>query len=628
VQSRRLLHQPPLTTHHIMSIKFNCPHCKKSLNVKDHLAGKKALCPACKQGLTVPAPVSQPADLEEFAAAALAHQSETAGPAPEPTTIEFTCYYCDANVRVNAELAGKQTPCPECRRIVKVPLLQKKEAKDWRTVDSRLPSGARQSAEPAPEGAWDARAVGTVSRQALLEAQALPQVKKRLTWLQWTKRGLTAAAVLAVVGLAAWFIRTSLARYREEQALAKALDYLQNKDKLTPEVVAELHGAVGEYYIRANKRDDARNHFQEARAELSQAGNVPPTERDLALTDLALSQIELGGDRAEVERGYRLSWDDAHKEVRQSLQYVQSREGRAEALRRVTRKLLGKGQGARAPALGSLFPEDAPELLALIGLEMLRAKQDKEALMLAGQAQQLLPPPPPKREGEELRIVPPPASLVALWMALGKSDNARALTVPPEGAKGPEATPAPALVAATAEGMALQGNIEQARASLRNVSPIEHLLGLLAVAEVAIDNGQTQAAVSDLEEALNLAEGDWQGKGPSPWLLYRLVRLGAEAGLFERMQATARLIPDASLRGRARLEILRWRLAQSKAMADLSWADAIDKPTAARSLAALALARHNAGYDRGTAQMVDGWEEAHRPFGYIGVALGIQDASR
>ena len=32
-----------------MTIKFPCPHCKKMLSVKEHLAGKKAACPACKQ---------------------------------------------------------------------------------------------------------------------------------------------------------------------------------------------------------------------------------------------------------------------------------------------------------------------------------------------------------------------------------------------------------------------------------------------------------------------------------------------------------------------------------------------------------------------------------------------------
>ena len=148
-----------------MAIKFNCPHCNKEFNVKDSLAGKRAGCPACRKTLTVPAPTSRPADVEEFAAAALADHAEAAAePAPPQQQVEFVCSYCDAKVQVNAELAGKQTSCPECRRIVKVPLLEKQGPKDWRKVDARRPVGARPEIGPAPEGTWDARSVGTVSR--------------------------------------------------------------------------------------------------------------------------------------------------------------------------------------------------------------------------------------------------------------------------------------------------------------------------------------------------------------------------------------------------------------------------------------------------------------------------------
>jgi hypothetical protein len=167
-----------------MAIKFNCPYCRKALSVKDHLAGKKAQCPACKKSLTIPtgtrAPLSKPADLEALAAAAFADEPKAPTPALEQATIEFKCYYCDEQVRVSADLAGKQTPCPECRRIIKVPLLEKTQPKDWRTMDTRLPAGARRDVGPPPEGAWDTTSVG-VSRQALIEAQAIPQTRPRLT---------------------------------------------------------------------------------------------------------------------------------------------------------------------------------------------------------------------------------------------------------------------------------------------------------------------------------------------------------------------------------------------------------------------------------------------------------------
>ena len=113
-----------------MSIKFPCPHCKKPLKVKEELGGKKAKCPACQQILTIPRPVAAPADIEALAAAALADKPAAAVPDPEPKTIDFTCFYCEAELHVDASLAGKQTPCPECKHIVKVPLLVKNQPKD------------------------------------------------------------------------------------------------------------------------------------------------------------------------------------------------------------------------------------------------------------------------------------------------------------------------------------------------------------------------------------------------------------------------------------------------------------------------------------------------------------------
>src|SRR5207244_11126536 len=116
--------------------------------------------------------------------------------------------------------------------------------------------------------------------------------------------------------------------------------------------------------------------------------------------------------------------NEAQNEIRQSLQNLTSLEGRSEAVRQVTRKLLGKNQGMRAGALASLFPEQVSELLAVAGLEMFRAKQEQLAETLADQALQTIPPPAPPQGGEPK----PPAvsgapSLIALWLALGKPDK-------------------------------------------------------------------------------------------------------------------------------------------------------------------------------------------------------------
>src|SRR5262249_5057401 len=117
-----------------MSIKFNCPHCDKVLRVKDELAGKRAKYPACGQVLSIPAQASAAVDAEAWAAAALADQPKAEPkPAAAPAgTIDFRCYYCDEDVKMPMDLAGKQAPCPQCRRIIKVPLPVKTEPKDWR----------------------------------------------------------------------------------------------------------------------------------------------------------------------------------------------------------------------------------------------------------------------------------------------------------------------------------------------------------------------------------------------------------------------------------------------------------------------------------------------------------------
>jgi hypothetical protein len=615
-----------------MAIKFRCPHCRKTLNVRDHLAGKKAHCPACKKPLTIPTPGSPrvpAADVEALAAAALAEEPKAPAPPVEQATIEFKCYYCDETVRVGADLAGKQTPCPECRRIVKVPLLEKTQPKDWRTLDTRLPAGARRDLGPPPEGAWETASVG-VSRQALVEAQAIPQVRRRLTAGQWIKRGTAAAAGVLLLGGIAWMVTHSLAAKRENRMLAKALQYLEGPaDKRRPEGVAEIHRGVGEYYVRTLSRgsaETARTHFQQARAAVVQAAAIDPLERDAFLINLALAQIDLGGERPELENETRLSWDEAQKEIRQTLQNLASPEGRSEAVRQVTRKLLAKDQGMRAGGLASLFPEQLSELLAVAGLEMVRAKQEQLAEALAEQAAQNIPPPAQPQAAEPK----PPAvsgapSLIALWLALGKPDKAAAVAPPAQAGKEQDVN---ALVG-NVEALAIQGKWDQARQLIRAIpAPEERLPPLLALIATAEDNGQATAARPDLEAALSLIETEGKDRPISPWQLVRLAHAGAAAGLEERIQAVARLVPDLAARGRMQLEILRRRLAATKDRADDSWVQIVDANTPAHPQALEMLARHNTRQGVAMQATIEGWDEKFQPFGYLGVALGLQDRNQ
>src|SRR5262249_216281 len=198
-----------------MAIKFNCPHCNQAFSVSDDRAGKKAQCSSCKQVFVIPFPKSQPADLEAFAAAAFGDQPAMEEPVQEQAQIEFVCSYCDAKVQVNAELAGKQTSCPECRRIVKGPLPDKAQQKDWRPLHPRRPVGARRDEQPAPEGTWSTSSMGTVSVESLVQAAALPRKVKGLTWQQRARRGAIAAGTVGSICLIAWLVFFFMAHNRE-----------------------------------------------------------------------------------------------------------------------------------------------------------------------------------------------------------------------------------------------------------------------------------------------------------------------------------------------------------------------------------------------------------------------------
>jgi DNA-directed RNA polymerase subunit M/transcription elongation factor TFIIS len=283
-----------------MTIKFPCPHCKKMLSVKEHLAGKRAACPACKQPIQIPAVATAPAaaDIEELAAAAFsdepAKKEEKA-----PQFVEFTCFYCDEKIKINAELEGKQAPCPECRRILKVPKLVKEGPKDWRKVDTRTPLVAQQQPQ-APEGAWgSATSTGRVSRQSLESAEALPAAP--VGNKQWLLRGGLAAAVL-VAGVGSWWGITSWNRGRaESQSIAQVEALLKGETQLPGESAAELERALGEYYLLLDKANQAKIHFTQARSRGGR-DDITSGERDFVLADLAVSQVELASARGGTRR--------------------------------------------------------------------------------------------------------------------------------------------------------------------------------------------------------------------------------------------------------------------------------------------------------------------------------------
>ncbi len=245
-----------------MAIRFTCSHCSRSLTVKDELAGKRGRCPYCKQVIVVPAsrataPVRDPRkpDAESLALAALGLSSsetitgaETVSSSKPAPPIQVTCSWCDHQFEVEGSLAGKQTPCPECRRIVRVPAAQTQSPRDWRQA-ARAPTAAVFSQQQAaPEGAWGtATARSYVSQEALEEAEALPIEREPLTVGQWATRiGLALLALGALYASYRWFT-AHRAESWQRSLLAETRQFLENPQR-SPEQTVLVQLALMRYW--------------------------------------------------------------------------------------------------------------------------------------------------------------------------------------------------------------------------------------------------------------------------------------------------------------------------------------------------------------------------------------------
>jgi hypothetical protein len=613
-----------------MPIKFPCPHCKRVLSVKDHLAGKKGACPNCKKILTVPAqsaapappaappaptnghtakpePPPQPAppvDAEAAAAAALADEPPPEAAAPQ--FVDFTCPMCDEPVHVSAELAGKRTPCPECRRIIKVPEIKKPEKADWRKTNAAgLPSGARRPDEPAPEGAWGSTvSASTVSREALEEAAVIPdRYYQPLTTRQKVMRGLLAAAALGLVALLVSLGVGWWGRARESRSVMNVEEYAASaeaKKKVGPEGVAALYAALGEYQMRSRRPGgarDAQTYFQKAVETLTQPGGeaaVREKERDALLADVALLQADLGLGQEKFEKQQQFTWSEAQKAAGKTLRRVGGFDARLAAYRVVCRRLLGNKQPDHAYALAAQISDEPPERAearATAGLEMLAANQPALAARAASEVEDAF------SRDEGIKLSP---AVVALAVALNRKVPA---------AKGADED-ADVTALGKAIGEAYRPNERAARAKAAALADPEvrfqAYVELAAVGEAKADN-------PDLEAALKLA-GDLP-RGKLTWQKLRLAEVAARAGVTGApFDALAAAFDDRGLAARARLAGLRGKLAATKGASSEAPIPA-DPPTLAHYLSVELLARHNGKYD-------DKADDADRAFGAVGALLG------
>jgi hypothetical protein len=617
-----------------MTIRFKCPNpsCQKVLTVKDELAGKKAPCPACKTTLTIPrpkvsaptgpapagpaqagekprapqkpkppvaAPMAPPADVEALAAAALAGDAPPAAAKPEadgkaaPTEaqpIVFKCEFCETELKVPAEEAGKKIQCtnPDCRLLVKVPV-PKVEKKDWRDVKQTGPSGARR-AEPEKLVGVQGGEVKKVSQEALEEAGAIPDEEEPVTWGERIKFYALWIVLPAAVLVGGYLVLSNmLGRSAQKRALDAAL---ADADPKAPKAgilrAAELQRGTAAFYLREGKAKIALEHFKVARSLLqqAQAEKAAAPERDLLLIQLALNQVDLGGDDAAQIDGVALPWDpDITNEVRQTVNQLGTQEGKAEAIRAVGWKLLQKKQEGSARTVTGQFDQDealTPHVAAL-QFPTSQANQVKERF-------------PPPEKGEEVQL---PKRI------------------------------------AYAEGRAFEDKYPEARAAVQwpGGTLLDRVEALLAVAATALVQGKDDEARTTLDAAFKVEEQVNKAKKKLPPALREQATLIAARAGHANAKELAKALPDKSARAAAQLEMLRAALKGRTTVGDLKLLPdefIQDRDTLSYALAVEAVARHNTrlGHSGDVQEAIDGLEENLRPFAHLGVALGLQDRAK
>ncbi|HTU88835.1 MAG TPA: hypothetical protein VMF69_01950 [Gemmataceae bacterium] len=629
-----------------MPIRITCPHCKRGMLVDERLAGKKGRCKACQQMLTVPPlPTSNssaaettpakpqsaaPTDVEAEAAALFADE-------PQPTeqveakTIDFNCPFCDEPIQLSADLAGKREPCPECKHIIKVPELVKKDPKDWRKVEARGPAGARLPDQPELEGAWSSTTARGVGKQSLEEAGVLPKIEKpRTLWqkVRWPVIGVSVLLAFGVVGLFGfrWW-----GRHAVEREIQAALAFADSPEA-KPATKAALSLAAGEYYLRsrtAHSDPHTGRSLLPATAANNMFGTTLTTllrsvpqgeERDALLADLALAEVELGGDKPDIEQELRLSWDKTQQLLRATLVEIHDAEAKLHALRAVAQRLRERGQAGRVLLLtNQVCPaEDADKAAALsvIGLDFLKADDRDSAEKAADAALRIFRK---DAKAKDAKAPPVRAEVVTLALLLDKKDLPAAGDNADD--KGNEHV-------GKVEALARQGKWEEARkqASLSDDAVIQ-FRSRLAIAAAAVDAQLTDT--TDIESALKMAEDGLGKKEELAWSMFALVQLASHSSLpEERVLAVAYQIVDTALRGRAQLAVFQARLDKANQTVEDSAAEKIDAQSLARALAAQALARHNARLNAGYTGVVQTWQQPLRSFGALGVALGLQDRER
>jgi hypothetical protein len=582
-------------------IRFKCPHCKKPLSAKDHLAGKKAKCTTCQKPVVIPAPPAKttttpgapeepPVDVDAIAAAAL-QDEPTNGKTAEPAeTIEFKCELCDHEITVPRSEAGKRMQCPnpECRSLIKVPAAQDGKPKALPTV-----AQLKQQVEKLDEAAWGTQTDrGRVTTEALKIAGAIPEVKKPpRSPREWIRLVMISIAVVAGVALLGFAATRVTVRQRGKNFILETRKYVEpakggDTALLVKEPVARaaIYRAMAEYKLRQGDRpnNEMLDDMKKALATLQlQPKEKPSVERELFLGELALLMTDLGGsaDQEIAKEKYDWHGKTLRDELMRVLEAIRTPEARTIAMRALVTRLV----------------------------------KDDQAELAISLASQLSNPEPKKGR-------PPVTSQLAVLLLLRDQPldklDIKAPNMPKERLE-------PLARGAYAEFHARKGNLEEAKnLAFAKGTPAERLEACVGVAQVILQR-KGDGAGEFADEALKITELR-DPRTISPWLLLQAIRVGARVRGKDAVTDLPRKLLPPDFQPRGYLEIaLAEADASPTGLGTTSLAD-IPPTSASLDIGWEALARQNARVGSSDIS-VAAENEANarfRPMVYIGGVLG------
>jgi len=488
---------------------------------------------------------------------------------------------------------------------MKIPEQKVAKPSDWRD-NSGKPSMARVEQLEGVVASSEARGVSGSSlvQSGVLKEELEPRPKWHLAAFILVPIIMLATIVFGIV-----YVIQTAGEEKQEKFMADALkDMQENTDTPLPKdepplFRAMLYIAAGEYAARQDepaRTKEAIAHFEHARQELTLASSS--TVRDFLFSELAVAQLNLGGEEEQVLGQQKIRWQqgrvhrgsvegkiyNVQEEIRSTLEKMKKdgkicpKDARLFAIRRVASELAKRGQAdlINENFYGQIFEpgEETLEAMALVAIEIKRVKSDFD-----------------------------------VSMAKESTKSSKVAQSYFESADNPKAA------------------VDKARTSTEGFDT--RLRTIALVAEWSADPGEAVKAAAELVTGMTARDSVAE---------FTLVRLGAQAGRANQPK-NADMFADKAAKKETKIwlkgESLRNLLPfgyKDKLFAE----DDLDKlPTdpkdfrAGHAWARLALARHNAGatgdQSKLTVAKYDGWGKGtFKPFGLAGLALGLQDREK